>query len=288
MIRFILMAWLVAAMPAVLQDSKKPVASKPAAAWPKIEGPRALEVGKLIDELKRAATEDHVTNYVDKIADFGPSAVPLLFESLSRQKAVPEDELPTDAKRLLQALDQTVKKTDAPCLVAECLHRHALIRRFALRKCTEYAVSDALKNAMKCLKDPDDNVQFEAALCCAALGSTLGFDILHKVARDQWPLFGARIRAATEKARSEEATVRCTPGLAATEWQDICASLRLLAGWGTQACVRNIAKHLDSTDHRVKEDAINALRGIVDHEPPIEKLSAFDLAELANAWRKKI
>jgi hypothetical protein len=112
--------------------------------------------------------------------------------------------------------------------------------------------------------------------------------VLKKVARDQWPARGARVRAAVEKRRSEEATQKILPGLKATDWQDICAALRLLAGWGVKSSAADVARFLDTTDNRVKENCINALRGIVDHEPPIEKLSAFDLAEQANAWKKKL
>ncbi|MFN0206971.1 MAG: HEAT repeat domain-containing protein [Planctomycetota bacterium] len=261
---------------------------KPAATWPKLDGAKSVELGKLIDDLKRAPTEEHVTNVLDKISEFGNAAVPLLLESLSRQKPVPEDELSDEARRLIQALELVIRKDDGPLLVADAAHRSILIRRYALRKCGEYAVTAALSNANKGLKDHDEGVRFEAALCCAAVGSTSGFGILHKFARDHWPVYGARLRAATEKSRSEEATEKCKPGLSAEDWQDVCASLRLLSGWGTKAAVNDIAKHLDSSDHRIKEDAINTLRGIVDNEQPLEKLSAFDLAEQARAWRKRI
>lgn len=257
-------------------------------AWPKLDSTRATELGKVVAELKRSSDPDEQAHYVDKVAEYGKSAIPLLYESLLRQKAMPVDEMQEETKRVLLALERLPTKDDGPVLAVDCLHRHIYVRRFALRKCAEFAITEALPAAQKSLLDKDEAIQFEAALCVTALGSIDGFDILLKSSREQWPLVGTRIRKVTERARSEKATEKCLPGLGSKDWQEVCASLRLLAGWGTKDCARSVGNHLGSTDHRIKEDAINALRGIMDNEPPLEKLSAFDLAEQARAWSKRI
>lgn len=269
-------------------EKPKPDAKKDAAAWPKLEYTQSVELGKSIDELKRATAPEIVDHASDKIAEFGKGAMNLLYEALSRQKAVPEDELSDEAKRIIKVLNSIPKADDGARLANDCLHRHALIKRFALRKAGELYCSEALSAALKALKDPDEGVRLEAALCSAALGSIDGYDILRKAARDEWPLLGPRIRKATERNRNAEVTQKALPGLKSKEWQEVCASLRLLSGWGVKECAHEVGASLGSTDNRIKEDAINALRGIVDNDQPIEKLSAFDLAEQATAWSKRV
>jgi HEAT repeat protein len=264
-------------------------ASKPAPpAWPKLSSAESAELGQAIDTLKRTPTPEGVDQMVEKIVGFGKGAIPYLLESISRQKPVPEDELTEDAIRLGKALEAVVGAEDAPRLALECASRSPLVRRFALRKVGQYGVMDALPAVKKALADPDDDARFEAALTTASLGTIDGLDVLRRTARDQWPRYGKRVRAAVERHRSPEATQKLLPGLKAKEWQDVCSSLRLLAGWGTKDCATDVKPLLDTTDHRIKEDAINALRGIVENQPALEKLSAFDLAEQANAWKKKV
>ena len=45
---------------------------------------------------------------------------------------------------------------------------------------------------------------------------------------------------------------------------------------------------LDETDNSIRIEAINALRGIVDGDQPIDKLSAFQAIEVANEWKGKL
>jgi hypothetical protein len=282
-----------AGKPATKPAASKPAASKPTAVapsapWPKLDTRSATELGQAIDSLKRTPTPEGVSTMIETIAGFGKGAVPYLYESLSRQKVAPADELSEEANRLVKALDAAVKSDDGPRVVGDCANRNALVRRFALRKVGEYTESSGLPIAKKALADPDEEARFEAALTCASLGSTDGLEVLRKTARDAWPQQGKRIRAAIERHRSLEATQKIIPGLKSKDWQDICAALRLLAGWGVRESAGEAGQFLDTTDNRIKENAINALRGIVDHEPPIERLSAFDLAEQAIAWKKKI
>lgn len=274
--------------PTAPAPQSKPDAKKDAAAWPKLEYSKSIELGKLIDELKKATAPEVAEHASEGIQEYGKEAMNLLYESLSRQKAVPEDEISEEAKRLIKVLNTIPKKEDGARLAVDCTHRHTLIRRFALRKAGELNCSEALDAARKAMKDQDDACRFEAALTCASLGTIDGFDILLKSARDEWPHTGQRIRAAIEKHRNADATQKALPGLKSKEWQDICASLRILGGWGVKECASAVGAHLGSTDNRIKEDAINALRGIVDNEQPIEKLSAFDLAEQARGWSKRI
>jgi HEAT repeat protein len=266
-------------------------ASKPKTAdnaWPKLPNGQIPDLGMAIESLKKAPTQESVDAAIEKIKAFGKEAVPFLYESLSRQKVDTDDSISEDARRLMKALDAMITNDDGARVLQDCSHRNILCRRYALRKAGELEVAGAIPIAKKALTDADPDTRFEAALTCASLGTLDGFEVIKKVARDEWPRLGKRVRSAIERHRTEEATKKSMEGLASKDWQDICASLRLLSGWGTRTCVPEVARHLDTTDNRIKENAINALRGIIDKEAPIEKLSAFDLAEQAIAWKKRI
>jgi hypothetical protein len=45
---------------------------------------------------------------------------------------------------------------------------------------------------------------------------------------------------------------------------------------------------LDTNDNTLRIAAINALRGIVDGEPPIERLAVFDAIEMAKTWKERL
>ena len=49
-----------------------------------------------------------------------------------------------------------------------------------------------------------------------------------------------------------------------------------------------VGLHLDSDDNQVRVAAINALRGIVDGQGPLEELSVFGAIELAKTWRARV
>ncbi len=277
---------LLALLPAA--DDPPAPATRPATEpWPKLDAVQAKELGIQIESLKRVDA-DLVAPVAERIAEFGKGAVPFLHESMARQKPEADGSDPEIVTRLLLPLDRLVDAGDELRVAKDATHRSVFVRRFSLRKLGAFGSAEALPVAKKALQDKDEETRFEATLACFALGSIDGLPELLAAARDRWPRVGRRIRAAVERNRSEEATERLLPHLGAKEWQDVCAALRLLAGVGTKRSVHTVARHLDSTDHRIKEDAINALRGIVDGEPPLERLSAFDLAEMAAAWRKKI
>ena len=54
---------------------------------------------------------------------------------------------------------------------------------------------------------------------------------------------------------------------------------------GEKAQAARLRPLLDDEDNAIRVAAINALRGMVDGEPPIEDLAAFEAIEMAAAWK---
>ncbi|HKE02300.1 MAG TPA: HEAT repeat domain-containing protein [Planctomycetota bacterium] len=277
----LLVAIAFALAPRAVAAVRTQTASAPAAAWPKLDKTRADEVREKIVSLKRTLSADGVETMSARIVEYGKGAVPILYESLARANA-------EETERCLRPLERLVDEGDGARLAADCASKAAPVRVFALRKAAEMKAAEALPAARKALADREEDVRLEAALACSSLGTTDGLEVLRAAARERWPQLGKRIRTALERHRSEEATKLLVPGLGSKDWKESCASLRLLAGVGMKSAAPDVARLLDSEDNRVKEDAINALRGMIDGERPIEKLSAFDLAEQANAWKKRV
>ena len=50
----------------------------------------------------------------------------------------------------------------------------------------------------------------------------------------------------------------------------------------------SIRRFLDHEDNQLRVEAINALRGIVDGEPPFENLLVFDAIEPAGKWKERL
>jgi len=63
------------------------------------------------------------------------------------------------------------------------------------------------------------------------------------------------------------------------------AVLRMLAGCGEKEQAGRLRGFLDDEDNTIRVTAINALRGMVDGELPIEDLAAFEAIEMASVWK---
>jgi len=64
--------------------------------------------------------------------------------------------------------------------------------------------------------------------------------------------------------------------------------LRMLAGCGDASALPPIRKYLDDDDNQIRVAAINACRGIVDGDPPLEQLPVFEAIETAKKWKDRL
>jgi HEAT repeat protein len=96
------------------------------------------------------------------------------------------------------------------------------------------------------------------------------------------------MRVALAGVRGPEATAVVGKHLDDPQLKTKVAALHLLGGCGDKSIVGKIKPLLDESDNSLRVAAINALRGIVDGELPIEELSAFEAIEMAKKWKDRL
>lgn len=277
--------------PAVQQEQeaekKEPERLK---AWPEVD---EEAIATEIDRLRKARTETMGEDARAKLIEAGAGVVPLLLPKLG----VERDE--KARQRIVSVLDGVTGAPHTRLLAASFDDRSAAIRIWSLRRVAAFpdggvrpAAEKAVRTAEKRSKrEPDREEEcFAAALCAASTGSFVGFDAICERAGEEWGEDGSVIHAALCALRGEEATKRIAPLLADQRpRQEKVTALRLLAACGEGNLATSLVRPiLDSTDNSLRVAAINALRGIVDGDPPLDKLSVFEAIERANKWKARL
>lgn len=266
------------------QDSGAKAAPLPKTAesadWPKLASGKQDELLAKLTLFKRASPE-RVKEIAKEIQGYGKGAVPLLLAPL--QKAEPEWKA-----RLLATLDALTDATDAARLLQSANSKTPAIRQYAIRRASLFAKAEHAPVFVKALEDTDLENRFYAALGASRAGALEGISPLFELAGARWDTQKSEILAALNGVRGAAATGKIRALFEKKEDESAILALRLLAGAGDASAVPGIAAYLDSTDNRFKEEAINALRGIVDRAPPLENVSAFDLIDLAKQWKDKL
>ena len=116
-----------------------------------------------------------------------------------------------------------------------------------------------------------------------------GLDYLLVRAAKDWKDLRASLHVAAGGARGPEATEQVFTWMKGRSSKEIIAGLHVLAGCGDpESAPARIRPYLDAEHAQVRTAAINALRVIVDGDPPLERLSAFDAIERAKRWKARL
>ncbi len=132
----------------------------------------------------------------------------------------------------------------------------------------------------------DADERYAAALCTTASGSLAAFDAVFEIAQKSWAKKGGELRIALEAVRGPEPT-KTLLGRLGGERKAKIAALEMLAGCGDKSAVGPLKPLLDDTDNEIRVVTINALRGIVDGDSPLDQLSAFESIEMAKKWKER-
>ncbi|MCY2959326.1 MAG: HEAT repeat domain-containing protein [Planctomycetota bacterium] len=289
---------LAAAAPRVLaQDPPKPPPTAPAtptaavvskerlAAWPK-----PVDKDTVLTDIERVI-KAHVPEMAeqgrDALVAAGASAVPFVLDRYGRER----DE---DAReRLHEVLMRTTTAEQTRLLAKEFESKLAPVRTFTLHRAAAFpdsgiaaAAEKAWARLVKAGDKADPDEKYAAALCTASAGSTAGIDALFEACQSKrWDREKREIRTALEGARGKPATDLLLAKLDKADRKTKVAVLRMLAGCGEPAQAARLRLFLDDEDNAIRVAAINALRGMVDNEPPIEDLAAFEAIEMAKTWK---
>ena len=289
-----LLVWTLPAARASSQD-ERPLPDAPRAgpeekleAWPELERDERKAVELEISKLRKGRTEEMIADAEAFLAGASAGAVPLLLGAFAKEK----DEAAT--ARLLTAMERLIDARHTRLLGAEFGHRDARARTFCMRRSAAFPdpglsgpAAEALERVLARGDEADSEERYAAALASAASGGVAGLALLLEPAARDWRALGAELRVAASGARGPRATEVLAASLAGERSRAVGA-LRLLGSAGDESAVEAVAPFLDEDDNQLRVAAINALRGIVDGEGPIENLSVFRAIEVAKEWKARI
>jgi len=270
-------------------EAKKP---KHLEAWPEPTKDQAKTLKTELARLRKGSTPEMAAGGLEGIMALGDVAGPALLKALGKEKN-------EEARgRIAAALTEITGPLHTRLLAEKFTDRSDDVRLFALERAATFpdagirkAAEAAFKAASK-RKGTKKEVKrelFLAALALTSSGSFDGLDELHRRALKHWGDSGHQIRAAIEALRGEEATKIIAKHLEAGDRKATVAALRLLAGCGNPESAKGlVAPFLDNTDNSIRVAAINALRGIVDGDEPLDKLPVFEAVERANKWKARL
>jgi hypothetical protein len=256
-------------------------------AWPELAPKERPKVELEVSKLRKARTPEMAAGALSALSG-NAGAMPLLLAAYAAE----EDE--AARARLEEAMRGATDARHVRALAGEFRHEHAAVRTWCLRRAAAFpdpalrtASEQALTAVREAGKQGDAEELYAASLCAAASGSLAGLHVLVERAKTDWTERGAELRTALAAVRGPQASAQLMAGLDGDQ-PAVVAALRLLSAAGDETSVDAVAKKLDSDDNQVRVAAINALRGIVDRQGPLENLSVFGAIELANTWKARV
>lgn len=258
------------------------------AAWPKPADKD--QIIKDIERVVRMNVPEMAIQGAEQLVAAGASAVPFVLDRYAKEKAEDVQD------RLHEILLQTTKPEHTRLLAKEFESKLPDARTFALWRVAAFPdpgvkaqAEAAWAKVVKQGERANPEERYSAALCAASAGSLVGLDVLFDACREakMWDKRKTELRVALQGARGEDATAAAIAKLTDADRKQKVGVLRALAGCGTKSCVSRVKGFLDEEDNQIRIAAINALRGIVDGEPPIEDLSAFEAIETAKKWKAR-
>jgi hypothetical protein len=271
-------AALVLSAPALAQDPapKPPEEIKRLESWPELTSQARDAVKVDVQRLRKARTPEMASDAEAALVAAGAGIVPELLPALGKEKE-------TDAIERIERVLNAVTSAEHTRLLAKFFEDKApQVRVFALRRCAAFpdpglkeSAEGALARVAKLGEKAEPLEHYAAALAATSAGSLAGFDGMAESARTSWNRRGQEMRIALEAVRGPEAAGRGVK-LLAGERDDVLAGLSLLSGCGDKPSASQIKRFLDSDDHQIRVAAINALRGIIEGAPPLDKLPVFE------------
>jgi hypothetical protein len=273
--------------------SKDPPKAKAAApivyltAWPKPDNKDTLLTD--IERLVKVRTPEMGVQARQALIADGASSVPFLLDRYGKEKE------PDVQRRLREVLIENTKADQTRLLAKHFEKPSTSERTFALWRAAAFpdkelapAAEAAFTRLEKQGAKADPEERYAAALCLTSTGSLKGLDSLYETALNEWGKRGVELRAALNGIRSPEASKRIADKLKDSDRKQKVAVMHVLSGCGVKADAIYLRQYLDDDDNSIRVAAINALRGMVDGDLPVEQLSVFEAIEMAKTWKAKL
>jgi hypothetical protein len=258
-------------------------------AWPKPKDEEQVKTD--IERVVKAHVPEMAKEGHDALVAAGGAVVPFVLDRYGRER---DEEA---KKRLFDVLLLTTGAEHTRLLAKEFASKLLPVRTFALWRAAQFPDPELKKDAdaawarvskMGDKADPDE--RYSAALCAASVGSIAGLPALWDATTTskEWDKKKGEMRAALEGSRGKEASAWVWAKLDDKADRKVkVAVLRMLAGCGDKDSAPRVKPFLDEEDNSIRVAAVNALRGIVNGEPPLENMSAFEAIEQAKKWKTR-
>jgi hypothetical protein len=255
--------------------------------WPEPADEKTLK--KDVQRLRKARTPEMVVAAREGLRAAGAAAAPELLRTLGKEKD-------KEARaRIVAALEDVTGAAHTRLLAEDIEHRSVAVRVFVLRRIATFPDPGLKEPAEKVLfatrKREDKNEPgevFAAGLFAVSTGSLQGLTELGHLSISRWESDRDAFLNALAGVRGVEASKLLSKQLASDVRNDRLAAARLMAGCCVQGYEQSLKPLLDDSDPTVRTAAINALRAIVDGDPPLKRLPVFEAIERAQRWKERL
>ena len=256
--------------------------------WPKPADKDLLKTD--VERLRKARTEEMGEQAFASLCEMGACAAPPLLKALAKEKD--EDAL----ERIVGVLDEVTGAEHTRLLAREFGNKSMRVRVYALKRAAlfpDHGLAKDLLDRLAKLKKKGDKADedelYAVALATVSAGELAGLDVVFQRSLEKWSKVKGEIGVAVAEIRGEPATMVLENHVRNGKRKYKVAALRLLAHCGDRTkAVPFIKPLLDDTDNSLRVGAINALRGIVDGDPPLDRLPVFEAIELAKEWKARV
>ncbi|GEM_PF-3409186 len=259
----------------------RPATRKAEPSWPKLKFVRRKiakeRLYRLISKKPGRAAEARRL-----LLSYGPGVCPILLAALR------ENQKEGLAAELENLLDSLVTPEHAPLLVKAYRTNNRVAGRWILKKLKDFENPSLAPFFRKRSRDKDPEIALLARYALAGLGDLDWLPFLVDEAAKHWNERNVEIRRAGATMKGEEASARLVSMLREADDGRKVAVLRLLAVAGVKSAVGPVASLLDSSKHQVRVGAVNALRGLVDGDPPFRNLPVFAAIEEVKKWKRRV
>ncbi|MFT7668881.1 MAG: hypothetical protein ACI8X5_001581 [Planctomycetota bacterium] len=269
------------------ETEKKEVESERLSAWPEVDD---KAVGKEVSRLRKARTEVMGDEARAALLAIGSGAAPGLLSKLGHEKD--EDAI----ARICEVLEAVTDARHTRLLAPYFTDKSSAVRVWSLNRVSGFPDPELRAASEKAYASADGKKRgrdaaevLAAAICCASTGSFIGFEAICDDVEENWALRKSRLYSALSGLRGAEASERVVKRLEADSRAKNIAALRLFSACGDEKHAKKyVVPFLDSSDNGLLIGAINALRGIMDGDPPITNLSVFQAFEEAKKWKERM
>jgi hypothetical protein len=275
-----LTAWLLG-LPVLAQDPPAPTPAPAQIAkldqWPAGKERDKERLLALVGQFRKDPAL-HEKAIADLIA-IGDTAMPLLLQQISDR---PEN---VNAP-LFRVFDRVLGPQHAALLAVEAKKPRVELRRYLLVRLCRFVDPDLAPVLKTHVADADAATSFHASLGLLALKHESALPAVLQYSKTHWPEVGAVVAEVLPRARGAETGTWVFASIAKSAAADQMAGLRLARYLAVKDQAVILRTYLQSPDHTVKKEAVNAMR-VLHGEPPIESLDVFKAIAMAKEWLAK-